>query len=935
MEQKLARLFPVNQDRLYLREEQWKVLDRVVELWQHNQYLLTMSIYNLEYLFQPKSVTVIGASNRPRSVGSVVMSNLLHNHFTGPILPVNPQHTAVAGVLCYRDVASLPLSPDLAVVCTPPTTVPGIIAELVNRGTKAAVVLTAGLSAQKEPEGPSLQQEMLEVAQQSGMRILGPNSLGLLVPRIGLNASFVHTGIQVGDVAFVSQSGALCSAVLDWAKPRQIGFSHFISLGDNADINFADVLDYLGSDLHTRAILLYIESIRAARRFMSAARGAARNKPVIAIKAGRVAEGAKAAASHTGALAGVDLVYDAAIRRAGMLRVFEIEELFEAVETLARLHSFSGNRLGILSNGGGPGVIATDCLIEGGGQLAELSAATRQQLDAILPATWSRSNPVDLVGDADSNRYGQALNILCQEPNVDVLLVMHVPTALAPSEETARTVVEVWQSKKGQILTSWLGEESAAAARTCFAEAGIPTYDTPEQAVEAFLHMVRYRRNQELLTETPPSIPTEFTPATLTVRLLIQQALTKQRSLLSEPESKALLAAYGIPIVETQIVRTVEEALRVAKEIGYPVALKIVSPDITHKSEVGGVALNLENSASLQLAAQAMAARVAQLCPSAQIAGFTVQKMVLRPGAQELLVGVSTDRVFGPVILFGQGGKAAETIGDRAIALPPLNPVLARELISRTRISRLLEGFRDQPPADLDALQLTLIQISQLIIDLPEITELDINPLLADDKGVVVLDARIAIEPTSRSGTARLAIRPYPQELEESLTLPSGRQLLIRPIRPEDEPAHYELFKHFTPEDIRFRFFRMVKQFPHSEMARFTQIDYEREMAFIATDNKEKRHPETFGVVRAVAAPNNQSAEFAIIVRSDWKRQGLGRALLEKIIRYCQEKGLQELVGEVLTQNTAMLNLVQSFGFERHLTRDPEVVKVKLQLQED
>ena len=601
------------------------------------------------------------------------MTNLLQGNFSGPIMPVNPKHTAVAGVLCYPDVASLPLTPDLAVVCTPRVTVLGIIAELASRGSKAAVVLTAGLSHFLDAEGHSLQQKMLEVAKQSGMRILGSNTLGLIVPGIGLNASFAHTSTQVGEVAFVSQSGALCTAVLDWAKPRQIGFSHFISLGDNADINFADVLDYLGSDPQTRAILLYIESIRAARQFMSAARGAARNKPVLAIKAERVAEGARAAASHTGALAGVDLVYDAAIRRAGMLRVFEIEELFEAVETLARLHSFKGNRLGILSNGGGPGVMATDCLIKGGGKLAELSDKTLEQLDAILPATWSHSNPVDLIGDADSSRYAQALDLLLREPNLDALLVMHVPMAIALGEETARAVVKVLQGKKRKVLTSWLGEESATAARVIFAEARIPTYNTPEQAVEAFLHLVRYRNNQELLMETPPSIPTEFTPATTTVRLLIQQALTEQRNMLSEPEAKAVLAAYGIPIVETRIVRTVEDALRVAKEIGYPVALKIVSPDITHKSDVGGVALNLENSESLRLAGEAMKARVAQLCPSARINGFTVQKMVRRPSAQELLLGVSSDRVFGPVILFGQGGKAAETIGDRAIALPLLN----------------------------------------------------------------------------------------------------------------------------------------------------------------------------------------------------------------------------------------------------------------------
>ncbi|MEO0377198.1 MAG: acetate--CoA ligase family protein, partial [Cyanobacteria bacterium P01_A01_bin.17] len=766
-----------------------------------------MSTRNLDFLFQPQSVAVIGASNRPHSVGATVMRNLLQNGFSGPVMPVNPKHTAVAGVLCYPDVASLPVVPDLAVIATPPGTVPKIVGRLSHRGTKAAIILTAGLAHEQNKDGQSLQTVVTETARQSGLRLLGPNCLGILVPQLGLNASFAHTHAIAGNVAFISQSGALCTAVLDWAKPRQIGFSHFVSLGDSVDITFADVIDYLGSDPNTRAILLYIESIQDARRFMSAARAAARNKPVLAIKSGRVAEGAQAVASHTGAMAGVDAVYDAAIRRAGMLRVFDIDELFTAVETLARVGPAKGDRLVILSNGGGPGVMATDDLIEGGGKLAPLSDQTRKQLDALLPPTWSHGNPVDLVGDADGDRYVHALDILLQDPNLDAILILHVPTAIAPSESTAQAVAQRLQGQHKTTLTSWLGGESAQLARAVFAKAQIPTYDTPNDAVQAFLHQIRYRRNQELLMETPASIPTDFTPITSTARLIIQQVLAEDRRMLSESEAKAVLAAYGISIIETQLVKTVEGVLQVASTIGYPVALKVASPDIGHKSDVGGVALNLEKPDALKMAAEAMQDRIAHLCPEARITGFTVQKMARRPGAHELIVGMSTDPVFGPVILFGQGGKTTELIRDRALGLPPLNMTLADELISRTRIARLLQCYRDQPGANLNALRLTLLQISQLIIEIPELVELDINPLLADEQGVVALDARIAVQPADQSGPARLAIRPYPQRLEETLTLRSGRRVLVRPIRPEDEPAHYEMFEHFTPEDLRFRFF--------------------------------------------------------------------------------------------------------------------------------
>ncbi len=891
-----------------------------------------MSIRNLDALFEPRSVAVIGASNAPRSIGGVVMRNLLKGGFDGPIMPVNPKYQAVAGVLTYPDIASLPVAPDLAVVCTPPKTVPEVIAQLGQRGARAAAVITAGLS---EPyrNGQTIQQAMLAAAGQHMLRILGPNCVGMIVPAVGLNASFAHTAIESGNISFVSQSGGFCTATLDWAKARGIGFSHFVSLGNSADVDFGDVLDYLGTSPHTSAILLYMESIGAdeARKFMSAARSAARNKPVLAIKAGRFEEGAKAAASHTGALAGSDNVYDAALRRAGILRVFDLDELFDAVETLARARPLAGEKLAILTNGGGPGVIATDALIEHGGQLAELSPQTLERLDQILPGTWSHGNPVDMIGDAGADTYVRALDILLQDPGIDAILVMNAPSAVAPPLDSARAIVDVVKRARVPILTSWLGGEAAGAARQVFADNEIPTYDTPEHAVRAFMHMVRYRRNLEILTQVPPSLPTDFSPQRDRARSVIDQVLSEGRDLLTEPEAKQVLMAYGIPAVETRVARTPSEAAELAQQLGLPVALKILSPDITHKSDVGGVILGLNSPDDVLSAAERMLRRIAEHVPGARIDGLTVQQMALRPNAHELIVGMTCDRIFGPVILFGRGGTAVEVIGDRAVALPPLNLSLARHLISRTRVYRLLRGYRDRPPADLYAICLVLTQVSQMIVDLPQIVELDINPLYADERGVLALDARIRVEATGVSGSDRLAIRPYPQELEELIELPSGRKVLVRPIRPEDQPAHEAFVAHLTPEDLRFRLLGTIREIPPSEMARLVQIDYDREMAFIATDPQVEQ-TETLAVVRCVADPDNTRAEFAIMVRSDLKRSGLGTAMMQKIIRYCRQRGLKQIVGQVLKDNVAMLNLVRKLGFEVRESSEPDRYEVVLKL---
>jgi len=899
-----------------------------------------VSVRNFEALLNPRSVALIGASNRPASVGAVVMRNLLRAGFEGPVMPVNPKHAAVAGVLAYPDVASLPVAPDLAVVCTPPATLAALVRALVDVGARAVALLTAGLALARDEHGDPLEPRVLQEARRGGMRVLGPNSLGLLVPGIGLNASFAHADPQAGQLAFVSQSGAVCTAALEWARASAVGFSHFVSLGDAADVDAADLLDWLGADPNVRAILLYLESIGRpvdgsilpARKFLSAARAAARNKPVLVLKAGRREEGARAAFSHTGALAGVDDVCDAALCRAGLLRVDRIDELFDAAETLVRSRRLSGDRVAIVSNGGGLAVMATDSLIARGGRLAELAPDTLGRLDSALPATWSHGNPIDLIGDAPGGRYAAALDAVLGDPGVDAVLVLHAPTALASSNDAASAVAAAVRAHEPRpdVFASWLGREGAERAQRTLRAAGIAAYDTPDDAIAALSHLRAHRINQALLRETPASLPAEFAPRPDEARRAIDAALAAGSDRLSEPEAKAVLAAYGIPIVPTRIARDGAEAARLAAEIGFPVALKILSPDVVHKTDVGGVALDLETGAAVLAAAGAMEARLRACAPAARLAGFTVQAMARRPGAFELFAGLGSDAVFGPFVLFGHGGIAVEQIGDRAIALPPLNLNLARELIGRTRVARLLGGFRGVPPVDADALGLALVKLAQVAVDLPEVVELDVNPLLADAKGVLALDARIRIaRPTELD---RLAIRPYPRELEETTSLRNGRAVELRPIRPEDEPAHRAFFARLSPEDVRFRFFNLVREMPHSQLARYTQIDYDREMAFIATAPGPDGAAETLGVVRVVNSPSREAAEFAIQVRTDQKGQGLGHALLEKMVRYCRSRGIAELVGQVLPDNRAMLELAHALGFKSRFSAEDGTVEVRLAL---
>ncbi|MDZ7737065.1 MAG: bifunctional acetate--CoA ligase family protein/GNAT family N-acetyltransferase [Gammaproteobacteria bacterium] len=890
-----------------------------------------MSVLNLDSLLKPKSVALIGASENPESLGCLVYKNLLGGHFDGPIRAVNPKYDRVLDRPCYKDIDSLPEGPDLAVIATPAATVPAIISQLGERGTRAAIVLSAGF--REDHNGGTLEQDLLDAAQPHGLRILGPNCVGLLLPNLGLNASFAHTDSLPGKLALISQSGALCTTIIDWAKSRGIGFSHFISLGNGSDVDFGDLLDYLGNEAATTGILLYIESINEARKFMSAARATARNKPVIVIKSGRVVEGARAATSHTGALAGSDDVFATAIHRAGMLRVYTIEDLFGAVETLARARRVHGNRLAILTNGGGPGVLATDALISGSGQLAELGEQTINELDELLPANWSHGNPVDIIGDSGAERYVNALRILLGDKNHDAILIMLVPVAVIDNTEVARAITrEIKQSKK-PVFTCWMGADAVEEARRHFKDEGIPGYETPDAAIQAFLQMVEYDHNQKALMQTPKSVPEDFTPDRDAAHSALMHALDDNRDVLTEPEAKNILKAYGIPVVETRTARDIDEAIEVADDIGYPVALKILSPDITHKSDVGGVLLNIESDKLLQYAAEGMLSRMKRLQPDARIEGFSVQQMSDRPHAHELIIGATTDNIFGPVVLFGKGGTAVEVVNDKAVALPPLNMMLAEDLMSRTRIYRELRGYRDTEAADLDAIRLTLLKISQLIIDHPEIQELDINPLFADSKGVLALDARIKVARTDKPGTERLAIRPYPQELEEWTTAANGRKVLLRPIKPEDEAAHHELFRRLSPQDVYFRFFRAIGDIQHDQLARFTQIDYDREMAFIATAVGEDGQAETLGVARAVSDADNNEAEFAIVIASDSQGSGLGYKLLDKLIRYCRKRGMKRIVGVTLADNNNMRRLAKRFGFQEHFCTD-NTVQLRLDLED-
>lgn len=881
-----------------------------------------MSIINLDKMFSPRTVALFGASSKEGSVGDMLRRNIVEGGFKGDVWLVNPGRDEIAGEKCYHSAKELPGVPDLAVIATPLGAVAGTVEELGEVGNRACVIITAGVRQHKETHD-----RILKVVEEKKLRIVGPNCLGIMVPGLGLNATFSHMQPRKGELAFLSQSGAIITSVLDWAEGRGIGFSYMVSMGDMSDVSVGHVLDYIASDTNTSAILMYLEMISDAKAFMSAARAAARIKPVVVIKSGRHEAGAAAAASHTGALAGADNVYSAAFERSGILRVTDLEELFDAAEILSRQKPGTGDRLAIVTNGGGAGVLAVDRLMDFNGTLADIEKSTIDRLNETMPDAWSHENPIDILGDAPPDRYDEAVQAALEDDNVDAVLVMNCPTALISSSDAAQATVEAVKkyrnsdkAKQKIVLTNWLGEATAADARQILGDAGIPSYDTPADAIKGYSYLTGHVKVQNSLMRCPPALPVDFKTDPKKAREIINPVIKSKRSILTEDEAKQVLSAYGIKVVPTMVAENPDAAFDVAKQIeseGFDeYVIKILSKDITHKSDAGGVTLNIASPEDVREEAVKMLKRIGKNCPDAVIDGFTVQPMVKRPNAHEIIIGVSEDVTFGPVIMFGTGGTGVEVIKDSAVALPPLDLKLAKDQMQQTKIYKLLEGYRDRPAADIDAIALTMVRISHMISELPEIYELDINPLLADEHGVLALDARIVVKKAKTTPdrlNPRLAIRPYPKQWEQHEKTSSGMDIFIRPIRPEDEELYDKFTDKTEPEDQRMRLFKPIKKLPRELIARMTQIDYARAMAFVAIDEKSG---ELMGISRLSASPDMTKAEYGVIVRSDMKGKGLGWSLMKQLIDYAKAEGLQELWANVLSENHGMLDMCKELGFE-------------------
>ncbi len=893
-----------------------------------------MSIRGLSRTFAPERIAVIGASPDPASVGGVVLDNLLRGGFEGVVHPVNPHHRAVHAMEAYPSIADLPHPPDLAVVCTPADTVPGLISECGAAGVAGVVVISAGFR-EIGPAGAELERQVRAAAAPfDELRILGPNCLGFLVPPLGLNASFARAELRTGALAFVSQSGALATAILDWAGGQGIGFSAVISAGNMLDVDFGDLIDYLGQDARTESLILYVESVTDPRKFMSAARAFARVKPIVAYKAGRFAESAKAAVSHTGAMAGADDVYAAAFRRAGIVRVEEIDDVFQAAELLAGSRHPHGASLAVVTNAGGPGVISADVLLAQGGELASLHEDTLAELDAGLPAAWSHANPVDVLGDAGPEPYGRAMRAVLADEGVAAVLAILTPQAMTDPTAVATKVVEEAGRSRKPVLAAWMGGEAVREGRARLEAAGIPSYETPEQAVGAFMHLVSYARNREMLHETPRSIPVTFSFDRGEVRKLLSAFLVSDHEVLPEIQSKALLGAYGIPVTETAPASSADEAVEAADALGYPVVLKVRSPNVTHKTDVGGVVTNVGTSAGVRRAFEQICSDVAERMPDARVEGVTVQEMVTSPG-QELILGARKDPTFGAVIMVGAGGLAAEIAEDRVLELPPLNERLARRMLERLRVWPLLAGYRGRPGANVGHLLEVLMRFSYLVADYPEIAEVEINPLLAGAERSVALDARIVLDPKQlRAKSApfsHLAIRPYPEELSTQAQLSDGTGVTLRPIKPEDEPQWHEMLAASSEESIRARFRGLVRHESHQIATRFCFIDYDREMAIVAEvgANSETR---LAGVGRLVADPEGSHAEYALLIADPWQNRGLSALLTERCLEIARKWGVESVWAETDPENRRMIAVLRRHGFELDTALGDGVVYARLNL---
>ncbi len=873
-----------------------------------------MSTRNLEKIFSPKSIAVIGASDTEGSVGHILFNNLIGSGYNGVVYPVNHKRNAVQGVKAYPAVSQVPEKADLAVIATPAKTVPALVDECGRNGIKGVIIISAGFAEMGE-EGRAMMKEIEALRKKHDQRIVGPNCLGVIRPKIKLNASFAKNSVPPGKIAFISQSGALGTAVLDWALANNIGLSHFASLGSMLDVDFGDMIDYYGGDNETDSILLYIESIKEAMRFMSAARGFAMNKPVIVVKSGRVAEGAKAAASHTGALAGEDDIYDAAFNRAGVVRVDEIQDLFNCAETLAKQPRPKGSRLAVISNAGGPGVMAVDALIKSGGRLAELSPETFKRLNAALPPFWSRANPVDVLGDAGADRYGAALDICLKDAAIDGVLVILTPQAMTEAEATASILVEKARQTRKPVLASWMGAGLVEEGRNILRRGQIPEYETPEQAVKTFLYMHQYNRNIGLLYETPEDQPEDTEAGKGEIRARLKTIADDGRAILSEEESKSILSRYGIETTLPRLAKNPGEAAALAEETGYPAVMKVQSEDISHKSDANCVMLNVRDREEAKRKFGEIIRNAGQFNPKARIDGVTVQRMITAKG-HELIIGAKKDPLFGSVILFGMGGIAVEAVKDRNVGLPPLSQTLAKRLIEGTKVRRLLkEGFRNIPPANMSLLEQTLIKFSRILVEHPEIGEVDINPLWINDKECMALDARMVLdkdyfERETPDPFAHLVIAPYPKEYVKRITF-EGKAITLRPIRPEDEPMWLDMFNNFSEETMRFRFFHIIKDMPHHRRIRYTFNDYSREIAIVPVLEEENK---ILGVVRMTGDAAHEAAEFAVVLRDDWQSKGLGGILFDHIMEIAKNKGWRKMTAAAMPGNTKMINLFRKKG---------------------
>jgi acetyltransferase len=909
----------------------------LVEQAPNEKKRTTPEKYGLDAMFAPSSVAVIGATDRPGTVGRTVLENLLHG-FQGTVYAVNTKHEEVLGLKAYKSIRNIPLPVDLAVVATPAATVPRLIGECVDAGVKSAVVISAGFK-ERGAEGIALEQQIQEQLRRSSMRLIGPNCLGIMNPTVGLNATFAKDAPKAGNVAFLSQSGALLTAILDWSHREEVSFSAIVSTGSMLDVGWGDLIYHFGDDPHTKSILLYMESVGDARSFLSAAREVALTKPIIVIKAGRSQAASRAAASHTGALTGSDEVLDAAFRRSGVLRVHNIADLFYMAEVLGRQPRPKGPRLTILTNAGGPAVLATDSLVANGGELAELSSESLRRLDEFLPAHWSHNNPIDVLGDADSERYARALEIASQDPNSDGLLVILAPQGMTDPLQIAERLKPYAKESGKPVLASWMGGNSISAGEAALNSAGIPTFSFPDTAARAFTYMWRYTYNLRGLYQTPTlTEDSEMTSASRNqVEQIIQNARSKGRTLLTELESKHLLSLYGISVVETRVAASEDEAARLASEIGFPAVLKVFSETITHKTDVGGVKLNLQDEASVRAAYRGIQSSVTEKAGPDQFSGVTVQPMVKRDG-YELILGSSVDSQFGPVILFGSGGQLVEVYRDRALALPPLNTTLARRMMEQTRVFTALNGVRGRMPVNLAALEQLLVRFSQLVLEQRWIAEIDINPLLASPERLLALDARIVLHGPAFSldQLPQPAIRPYPLQYVSSWTMKDGNQVSIRPVRPEDEPLMVKFHETLSDRSVYLRYFcslSLSRRVEHERLLRICFAGYDREMVLVAG----RTDPSTgeckiVAVARMNKIHSGNEAEVAILVSDQYQKLGLGGELLRHIIQIARDEKLNRVSAEMLTDNIAMQIITKRLGFRVRAVEDPTSVRAFLDL---